>query len=99
MSGTFDLPLQIVLTEVFDVSLAQATSYTLVLHAALVVPVVLLGLFFIWQDRGAGRDGEATAQSGSLFADLAALTHRQPAAAPTAETAEAPVGARSSAER
>jgi uncharacterized protein (TIRG00374 family) len=50
--GTFDLPLQIVLTEVFDVPLAQATSYTLVLHAALVVPVVLLGLFFLWQDRG-----------------------------------------------
>jgi uncharacterized protein (TIRG00374 family) len=94
--GTFDLPLQIVLTEVFDVSLAQATSYTLVLHAALVVPVVLLGLFFIWQDRGDAGSGGAAPSSGSLFADLAALTHRQPAPAPTAEPAEPPVGVGSS---
>jgi len=48
--GTFDLPLQLVLTGVFGVSIAEATSYTLVLHAALVLPVVLLGAFFIWQD-------------------------------------------------
>jgi uncharacterized protein (TIRG00374 family) len=77
--GTFDLPLQAVLTQVFGVPLAQATSYTLVLHAALVVPVVLLGLFFLWQDRGdRGRD----ASGGGLFADLATLTHRHPPGAP-----------------
>jgi uncharacterized membrane protein YbhN (UPF0104 family) len=65
--GTFDLPLQIVLTEVFGVPLAQATSYTLVLHAALVVPVVALGLFFLARDwRGAeGEPGVA-----GLFAAL-----------------------------
>ena len=55
--GTFDLPLQIVLTQVFGVALAAATSYTLALHAALVVPVVLLGLFFMWEDWRAGAGG------------------------------------------
>jgi uncharacterized protein (TIRG00374 family) len=79
--GTFDLPLQIVLTEVFDVPLAQATSYTLVLHAALVVPVVLLGLCFLWQERGDSRHPAG----GSLLAELAALTSRRP----VAERAEA----------
>jgi glycosyltransferase 2 family protein len=73
--GTFDLPLQTVLTQVFDVPLAQATSYTLVLHAALVVPVVLLGLFFLWQDRGVS--GQAAGAGGGLFAELAALTSRR----------------------
>lgn len=70
--GTFDLPLQIVLTEVFAVSLAQATSYTLVLHAALVVPVVLLGLFFLWQERSVS--GQPSGASGGLLSELAALT-------------------------
>ncbi|HZU05322.1 MAG TPA: lysylphosphatidylglycerol synthase transmembrane domain-containing protein [Chloroflexota bacterium] len=65
--GTFDLPLQIVLTEVFGVALAPATSYTLVLHAALVVPVVLLGVFFLWRD---WRDGDGREGAGSLVAAL-----------------------------
>jgi glycosyltransferase 2 family protein len=91
--GTFDLPLQIVLTEVFAVPLAQATSYTLVLHAALVVPVVLLGLYFLWQDRGNGGDnGEPAGRGGGLFADLAALTQRQPTPAAPAHAAEPPIG-------
>jgi uncharacterized membrane protein YbhN (UPF0104 family) len=69
--GTFDLPLQIVLTEVFGVPLAQATSYTLVLHAALVVPVVALGLFFLWQDwRGDDGEGGGPTGAGGLFAAL-----------------------------
>lgn len=45
--GTFDLPLQAVLTGVFGVAPAQATSYTLAVHAALIIPVVLLGLVFL----------------------------------------------------
>src|SRR5205823_2577894 len=69
--GTFDLPLQIVLTEVFGVALAEATSYTLVLHAALVVPVVLLGVFFIWQDWRASDEG-----SGGLITGLHAMRGR-----------------------
>ncbi|HLH22010.1 MAG TPA: lysylphosphatidylglycerol synthase transmembrane domain-containing protein [Chloroflexota bacterium] len=94
--GTFDLPLQIVLTEVFGVALAQATSYTLVLHAALVVPVVLVGLFFLWQERGvSGGAGEPPGHGGGLFADLTALTQPPPAAAPVGQAAEPPVGVRS----
>lgn len=76
--GTFDLPLQIVLTEVFHVSLAQATSYTLVLHAALVVPVVVLGLLFLWQaSTRPASDGAGAPQRGSLFAELVALGSRR----------------------
>ncbi|HEY7066821.1 MAG TPA: lysylphosphatidylglycerol synthase transmembrane domain-containing protein, partial [Chloroflexota bacterium] len=95
--GTFDLPLQIVLTEVFDVSRALATSYTLVLHAALVVPVVLLGLFFLWQDRDdIEGDGTSSGHGGGLFADLAMLTHRPPASEAAATSTPPPVGVRSS---
>ncbi len=60
--GTFDLPLQAVLTELFGASPAVAASYTLVVHAVLVVPVVAAGLFFLWRQdlslrevAGAGR--------------------------------------------
>lgn len=45
--GTFDWPLQGVLTGVFGIAAAAATSYTLVVHAALLAPVVALGLFFL----------------------------------------------------
>jgi uncharacterized protein (TIRG00374 family) len=77
--GTFDLPLQIVLTEVFGVPLAAATSYTLVLHAALVIPVILLGLFFLFQDwRGGGH-----ATSGLLRA-LHGVSTRPASAQPAA---------------
>jgi uncharacterized membrane protein YbhN (UPF0104 family) len=48
--GTFDVPLQRVLTEQFGVSAALATSYTLVVHAALLVPVVLVGLILLWRE-------------------------------------------------
>ena len=45
--GTFDLPLQSVLTAGFGVAPARATSYTLMVHAALIIPVVVLGLIFL----------------------------------------------------
>jgi uncharacterized protein (TIRG00374 family) len=67
--GTFDLPLQLVLTQVFGVAAAEATSYTLVLHAALVLPVVLLGAFFLWQD-WRSTDEEA---AGGLLTGLKAM--------------------------
>jgi glycosyltransferase 2 family protein len=71
--GTFDLPLQLVLTQVFGVSLPEATSYTLVLHAALVLPIVLLGAFFIWRDsRNADDDDDATG-GRSLLGGLQAM--------------------------
>lgn len=48
--GTFDLALQQVLVQTFGASEVGATSYTLVVHLALLVPVVLLGLFFLWRE-------------------------------------------------
>jgi uncharacterized membrane protein YbhN (UPF0104 family) len=49
--GTFDVPLKAVLTDLFGVDGNLATSYTLVVHAALFVPVVLVGLAFLWRER------------------------------------------------
>ncbi|MCC7106408.1 MAG: flippase-like domain-containing protein [Chloroflexi bacterium] len=48
--GTFDAPLQTILTELFAVDRNTATAYTGLLHLALLVPVVLLGLYFIWRE-------------------------------------------------
>ena len=45
--GTFDVPLQAVLVELFGVEPSLAASYTLVVHAALVVPVVIIGLVLL----------------------------------------------------
>lgn len=46
--GVFDAPIVGTLT-VFGVNQSVATSYTLVLHAALFVPVTLLGLYYAWR--------------------------------------------------
>jgi len=46
--GVFDAPIVYVLT-LFGIELNLATSYTLVLHAALIVPVTLLGFFYLWR--------------------------------------------------
>lgn len=48
--GTFDLPLQAVLTELFGVRPSLAASYTLVVHATLIVPVVVVGFVFLWRE-------------------------------------------------
>ncbi len=48
--GTFDLALQRVLTDVFSVASDTATSATLVIHLTFIVPVVLLGLYFLWRE-------------------------------------------------
>ena len=48
--GTFDLALQAVLTGVFATPAAAAAGATLVVHLALVVPVVVAGLFFLWRE-------------------------------------------------
>ncbi len=46
--GTFDLPAQQTLG-LFGVSAETALSYVLVLHVALLVPVTLLGFFYLWR--------------------------------------------------
>jgi hypothetical protein len=38
------------LTEQFGVPTSVATSYTLVVHASLLVPVVLVGLILLWRE-------------------------------------------------
>ena len=47
--GTFDAP-GIKILEGFNVSPANATSYTLVLHAALWLPITLLGFLLMWKE-------------------------------------------------
>lgn len=46
--GVFDAPVRYIL-ELFGVNANVATSYTFLLHAALVVPVVVLGLILTWR--------------------------------------------------
>ncbi len=46
--GVFDFPVRATLTT-FGVAESTAISFTLVLHAALWVPVTLLGVFFLWR--------------------------------------------------
>ncbi len=46
--GVFDAPVVYTLT-LFGIEPSLATSYTLVLHAALIVPVTLLGFYYLWR--------------------------------------------------
>jgi uncharacterized protein (TIRG00374 family) len=48
--GTFDLALQSVLVGISHAPAAAAASATLVVHITLIVPVVVLGLFFVWRE-------------------------------------------------
>ena len=47
--GVFDFPVRATLTA-YGVAESVAISYTLVLHAALWVPVTLLGVYFLWRE-------------------------------------------------
>ena len=76
-AGTFDLALQRVLTEAFLAPEANATAYTFVVHLVLVVPVVLLGLFFLWRED----------------LSLSDLGRRPPAGTASSESARDPVAA------
>lgn len=59
--GTFDLLLQHLLTDTFDVDAATAGAYTLLTHAVLLVPVVVVGLVLLsredlsWRGLARGR--------------------------------------------
>jgi glycosyltransferase 2 family protein len=48
--GTFHLLLSSALIGTFGIEASLATSYTLLVHAALIVPVSLLGLFLLWKE-------------------------------------------------
>lgn len=65
--GVFDFPVRATLTA-YGVAESVAISYTLVLHAALWVPVTLLGVYFLWREglslgwlreRGANKEASA----------------------------------------
>ena len=47
--GTFDTP-GIKVLEAFGVKVDVAAAYTLVLHAALWLPITLLGAFYMWRE-------------------------------------------------
>jgi glycosyltransferase 2 family protein len=47
--GVFDFPVRATLTT-FGVAESLAISYTLVLHAALWLPITLLGLYYLWRE-------------------------------------------------
>jgi len=47
--GVFDFPVRMTLTA-FGVAESVAISYTLVLHAALWLPITLLGLYYLWRE-------------------------------------------------
>ncbi len=48
--GTFDAALQKVLEDVFHSPAAEALAFTFTVHLVLIVPVVALGLFFLWRE-------------------------------------------------
>jgi hypothetical protein len=48
--GTFDFALKSVMEGVFRVDAGNAAAYTLTVHAMLIVPVVVAGLYFLWRE-------------------------------------------------
>jgi len=63
--GTFDAPGIKVLTT-FGVPESVAAGYTLVLHAALLLPITLLGFYYMWRESVSWSDFRAaTSQSHS----------------------------------
>ncbi len=66
--GTFDLP-GIAVLKAFGVNPEVAVGYTLVLHAALWLPITLVGAYFMWREQLSWRDlGRATAPRRELEA-------------------------------
>ncbi len=63
--GTFDTP-GIKTLETFGVDPSIAASYTFTLHAALWVPVTLLGAFFFWREHLKMSDIEAARHNDAL---------------------------------
>ncbi len=60
--GTFDKP-GIEVLEGFGVPRGLATGYTLVLHAALWLPITALGVYYMWRESVSWRDFEAARET------------------------------------
>lgn len=69
--GVFDAIAKIVFVGAFGVESTLATSYVLVLHAALLVPVTLLGFFYLARESMSWRDLTGLEKSRSAAADRA----------------------------
>jgi uncharacterized protein (TIRG00374 family) len=54
--GVFDAIAKIVLVGAFGVESSRAISYVLVLHAALLLPITLLGFVYLWRESLSWRD-------------------------------------------
>lgn len=63
--GTFDVP-GIRVLEGFGVERETATGYTLVLHAALWLPITCLGFYYLWRESISWRDLVATAEENAM---------------------------------
>jgi len=79
--GTFDLLLQHLLTDTFEVEMATAGAYTLLTHAVLLVPVVVVGLLLLsredlsWKGLARGRvEGRTATGSAAKTAANTELT-------------------------
>jgi uncharacterized protein (TIRG00374 family) len=69
--GVFDAIAKIVFVGAFGVESTAATSYVLVLHAALLLPVTLLGFFYLARESMSWRDLTGLEKSRSRAADSA----------------------------
>jgi uncharacterized membrane protein YbhN (UPF0104 family) len=71
--GVFDAPIKYVLTGLYGVEQNLATAYTLFLHATLLLPVTLLGFYYLWRAglslTQLSRTGERAKESGQPVAD------------------------------
>ena len=76
--GVFEFIAKIVLVGAFGVASNAATSYVLVLHAALLIPITLLGFFYL-------------ARESMSWRDLAGLEKNRAAAAEQAHELEGPL--------
>ena len=71
--GTFDAPgIQILI--IFGVDPAIAASYTLVLHAALWLPITLLGLWYMFKEGLSWRDFRRVAETAETVTSLSSQT-------------------------
>lgn len=92
--GTFDLP-GIAVLEIFGVDPTIAAAYTLVLHAALWLPITLLGIYYMireslsWQDfKEAAEAKEDAMQEETAEAAVEADTSQLPSVSPDLPSGE-----------
>lgn len=81
-AGTFDAS-GIETLKAFGVSESVAAGYTLVLHAALLLPITLLGLYYMWRESLSWADFKRATVAGREEKGLAGQAACPPASGPT----------------